>query len=157
MHFVEGKPWPTVTDTQILGFFREYRFLSNFWQAPVEVDGVTYASSEHAYMAQKTNVPEEKAHLATSITSAEARAYGQKVTLRPDWDDVRIDMMHKVVLAKFSQNPSLKAKLLATGGKYLEETGYWGDTFWGVCKGVGENHLGNILMKVRNELKNQGH
>jgi predicted NAD-dependent protein-ADP-ribosyltransferase YbiA (DUF1768 family) len=53
---------------------------------------------------------------------------------------------------KFSRNPELRVKLLNTGDLQLVEGNYWGDTFWGVCNGKGENHLGKILMRVRKEL-----
>jgi hypothetical protein len=47
----------------------------------------------------------------------------------------------------------LKQLLLATGDKELIEGNTWGDTFWGVCNGIGQNHLGKILMAKRTELK----
>ena len=56
---------------------------------------------------------------------------------------------------KFTKHKDLKEKLLATGDAYLEETNHWHDTFWGVCKGKGQNHLGKILMEVREELKRE--
>ena len=62
--------------------------------------------------------------------------------------------MYEIVLAKFTQNPDLKKKLLATGDEHLEEGNTWGDTIWGTVDGVGENRLGKILMRVRDELKN---
>ena len=60
--------------------------------------------------------------------------------------------MYEIVLAKFTQNPDLKEKLLATGDESLEEGNTWGDTIWGTVDGVGENRLGKILMRVRDEL-----
>ena len=62
--------------------------------------------------------------------------------------------MEGTVLLKFNQNPELKRKLIATGDAVLVEENYWGDKFWGVCSktGEGENHLGIILMKTREDL-----
>ena len=62
--------------------------------------------------------------------------------------------MEEIVRAKFTQNEELKRLLLATGDKRLAEGNTWGDTFWGVDlrSGRGENHLGIILMRVREEL-----
>lgn len=57
-------------------------------------------------------------------------------------------------VVKFAE-PGLQAKLLETGNEELVEGNYWGDTFWGVCRGRGENHLGKLLMKVRTYYKNQ--
>lgn len=43
-------------------------------------------------------------------------------------------------------------QLLATGGVELIEGNDWGDAFWGVCGGYGQNWLGVLLMLVRSEL-----
>lgn len=61
--------------------------------------------------------------------------------------------MHDIVRAKFEQNPDLRQKLLSTGSEELIEGNTWGDTFWGVCKGSGQNWLGRILMFVRDEVR----
>lgn len=60
--------------------------------------------------------------------------------------------MEDIVRSKFSKCEALKNALLRTGEAELVEGNWWEDTFWGACKGVGENHLGRILMKVRKEL-----
>ena len=62
--------------------------------------------------------------------------------------------MLNLVRAKFKQNPGLAEKLLNTGERELVEGNQWGDTFWGVCSGKGENVLGKILMQVRLEIRN---
>ena len=59
-----------------------------------------------------------------------------------------LDVMRDLVVQKFS-DPLLQSLLETTGDEELIEGNHWGDVFWGVCKGVGENHLGKILMKVR--------
>lgn len=154
MFFKDGKPQSTVTDTHIRGFFGRYRFLSNFEVAPCTVDGYTYMSSEHAYMAQKTHEVYYKEELANNITlCSEARKFGQTIPLREDWNEARYESMLKVLQAKFFQNPRLAAELLDTGDKILEETNYWKDTYWGVCNGIGESNLGKALMEVRTMLK----
>ena len=61
--------------------------------------------------------------------------------------------MKELLMAKFSQNEDLKKKLLDTGDATLIEGNTWGDKYWGVCKGVGKNRLGELLMEVREELK----
>jgi predicted NAD-dependent protein-ADP-ribosyltransferase YbiA (DUF1768 family) len=60
--------------------------------------------------------------------------------------------MYNLVKQKFTNNNKLKGQLLATGDAKIVEGNTWGDVFWGVCNGVGENHLGEILMKVLEEL-----
>ena len=90
-----------------------------------------------------------------NLNPSKSKALGRKVTLREDWDEVKNRVMLEIVRNKFKQNPELKEKLIATGDAYLEEGNWWGDRTWGVCNGVGENRLGKILMKVRDELKNE--
>lgn len=136
-----------VTDTYIRGFFDEYRFLSNFHVAPLTLDGIVYPSSEHAYMAMKTDDPQWHARILAAATPNEAKKLGRIVPLRADWDAYRLAAMLKVLTAKFA-DPVLRRKLLATGERYLEETNDWGDRYWGV-DGTGSNFLGQLLMLVR--------
>ena len=68
--------------------------------------------------------------------------------LRPDWEEVKVQVMRELLYAKFSEEP-LRGMLKATGDQHLEEGNNWGDTFWGVCRGRGENWLGKLLMEVR--------
>ena len=76
--------------------------------------------------------------------------------LRPAWDDIKLNVMRDLVWRKFSEDPELRAKLLATGDAELVEGNAWGDTFWGVDQsGKGENHLGKILMETRTRLTKQ--
>jgi hypothetical protein len=136
----------------ISGFSSNYRFLSNFFPVTMVVDGVEYPSLENAYQAAKTTDLQEKLSFV-SMTAGQAKRAGSKVTLRPDWCDVRIGIMEELVRKKFTENHDLADALMATGTLELVETNDWGDCFWGVCEGKGDNWLGKILMKVRSELK----
>ena len=139
-------------------FSGDLEFLSNFYPAPVVVGGIRYGTSEAAYQAQKSQDETVRAHFA-EYHPGKAKRKGQQIVMRPDWYEVRLSVMEEVVCAKFTQNPALAAKLLATGEKPLEEGNTWGDTFWGidVNTGEGENNLGKILMKVRDELRQNPH
>ncbi len=141
----------------IPAFRDEYRFLSNFWDAPITYEGLTYLNNEAAFQAQKSVQPEDKLAF-TALGSSNAKRLGRKVPLRPDWEDVKVGIMEEIVRAKFTQNEGLKQQLLATGNMILEEGNTWHDTFWGIDlnTGEGENHLGKILMKVRAELAESG-
>ena len=132
----------------------EYRFLSNFYEAKVEYDGLVFGSAEAAFQAQKCVNAEEKAQF-TSFGPSKSKGVGRRVQLRPDWEQVKAGLMEEIVRAKFTQNADLAKKLLATGDKLLVEGNTWGDVFWGVDtrSGKGQNRLGRILMKVRDELK----
>lgn len=140
----------------VVGPFRgEYAFLSNFHPAPVEFEGILYPTVEHAYQAAKTLNREERQRIANLPTPGAAKRAGKQVQLRPDWEDVKIDVMTRLVRRKFTCYPDLAEKLLATGDLPIVEINTWKDTFWGVCEGVGQNHLGRILMAVRKELRTQ--
>lgn len=93
----------------------------------------------------------------TEYGPSKSKEIGRKVPIRPDWEQVKIGIMEEIVRQKFVQNPELAASLLETGDKVLIEGNRWGDICWGVDTRTwqGENHLGKILMKIRNELKKQ--
>lgn len=93
----------------------------------------------------------------TEYGPGKSKGMGRKVLLRSDWERVKVGIMEEIVRAKFTQHPEFASLLIGTGDKILVEGNHWGDTCWGVDTrtGQGENHLGKILMKARNELKTQ--
>ena len=135
-------------------FEGEFDFLSNFSLHAVEYDGTVWPTAEHAFQAAKTNNEEQKVAIWNALTPGHAKKMGKKVTLRHDWEEKKIDVMLQIVRSKFT-NEELKQKLLATGDTKLVEGNYWNDRFWGVCQGEGQNHLGRILMQVREEIRNE--
>mgnify|MGYP001278020317 CR=1 FL=1 len=140
-------------DVATVEVFRgDYFFLSNFFAHPIGVGGMTFATAEHAFAAAKTDLPDEKRAIAAAPTPAEAKRLGREVTLRPDWDDIRLDVMREIVNIKFN-DPTLAGQLLDTGDALLREGNDWGDRFWGVCADESENWLGRILMDKRRTLK----
>ena len=140
----------------ILEFFGEHRFLSNFWPAELVWDGIIWPSTEHAYQAAKVLDREERLRISRMRTPSEAKKTGKTLELRDDWEHVKYDIMLEIVRAKFTQNPDLKARLLATGDALLVEGNNWHDRIWGVCppgSSEGLNYLGKILMTVREEMR----
>lgn len=137
-------------------FSGPYRFLSNFWYADVELDGVVYPSVEHAYVAAKTIDPKKRVVFTDrTLKPGYVKRMGRSLELRPDWEGVKIHVMENLVRQKF-QHPGLKKQLVETQDKELIEGNHWGDRFWGVCKGAGQNNLGKILMKIRDEINKSG-
>lgn len=134
---------------EIRGFFGEYRFLSNFYEAPVEYNGIRFRNNEAAFQAQK--YPKFAVGFV-HLNASDAKRLGRRVDLRPDWEEVKDRIMFDIVLAKFSQNADLKEKLLLTGNARLYEENPWGDTYWGTVNGKGKNRLGQILEDVREML-----
>lgn len=139
----------------IFTFRGEYAFLSNFYASPVKAGTIVFPTVEHAYQACKTKVFAERVRISQLPTPVEAKRQGRLVTIRPDWEEVKIKAMRYLLAQKF-QIPALRAKLLATGNKTIYHENYWGDVFWGICKDKGENHLGIILMEIREELRQEG-
>ena len=136
-------------------FDKEYRFLSNFYLCKIEIDGIVYPSTEHAYQAAKTTNWDVKRHIISQKTPGLARKVGndRKVTkLRENWDQLRIPVMRELLLIKFAI-PVLRQKLLDTGDHELIESNWWKDYFFGVCNGKGENHLGKLLMEIREQIR----
>ena len=138
--------------TTIDRFTGDYVFLSNYHSSPIEVDGILYATVEHAFHAAHTVNLEEKQAIAAAATPGDAKRMGRQVQVRPDWEQVKVGSMEDLVRLKFTPHADLRAKLLATGDAELIEGNWWKDTFWGVCRGEGRNELGKILMKVRSEM-----
>lgn len=134
-------------------FHGKYRFLSNFYPSIVHYDGIFYPSSEHAFQAAKSLELRKRLAIAKLESPGDAKKAGKVLELRPDWDLIRDQIMFDIVLLKFAMRDSIKNQLLATGDQELVEGNTWGDKYWGVCDGEGENKLGKILMKVRDILK----
>lgn len=131
-------------------FNGKYVFLSNFYPSPITIDRVEYPTVEHAFQASKTLSRGERQMIAYAVSPGKAKRMGRKLNLRSDWEEVKVACMLELARLKFTE-PNLKAKLLATGDVELIEGNTWNDTFWGVCRGEGQNQLGKILMKVRKE------
>lgn len=134
------------------GFFGDHRFLSNFWPSYVFLDNLSYRTVEHAYQAAKTLDADDRFLVRHTTEPGKVKRLSRKFVLRPDWDVLKLVFMEDLVRQKFTLTPALRDKLIATGDDQLVEANTWGDTFWGVCNGVGTNHLGRIIMQVREEL-----
>lgn len=156
-----------MTPAPITEFRGPYRFLSNFYYSPIVVeigggnhlnpyadDPTTYLAHtvEHAFQALKADNPDQARWVIWSPTPGEAKRRGRRVMMRPDWDAQRITTMASLLSIKFAAGSELARWLLATGDAALIEGNTWGDQFWGVAGGKGENNLGKLLMIRRAQL-----
>jgi N-glycosidase YbiA len=134
----------------ITRFEGEYHFLSNFYPAPISLfhGRLVAATAEHLYQALKAVKPEDMRFVLDAPTPGQAKRRGRAIEVRPDWDEMKIAVMCAAITQKFA-NPELAQWLKDTGDAELIEGNTWGDRFWGVCKGEGENNLGKILMAYR--------
>lgn len=142
---------------EISSFSGKHRFLSNFWPAEIKIFDtvlnreVVWPTAEHAYQAHKTLDAAKREEILNAPTPGRAKRLGQKLSVRSDWEDVRLDVMWTICFLKFHSHPELMEKLKATGDVEIIEGNTWGDTFWGVCDGIGKNNLGKILMEIRDD------
>lgn len=138
----------------------KYAFLSNFYQRDFWYEGKQYPTAEHAFQAAKDPArSHEFAYRQREDGSREypvhhtpwiAKREGRHLTLRPDWEKVKVGIMESIVREKFTQNPDLADALIAVTEPITEEN-TWGDYFWGMVNGKGKNHLGKILTRVREQ------
>lgn len=144
----------------IHAFSGDYAFLSNFWQEPVGLDGLVYPSVEHAFQASKTKVYHVRLEFTdATMTCLAAKRKGRLLSLRDDWEAVKVDVMLACLHAKFRPGYDLARRLLETGAAFLIEGNTWHDNVWGdchcgrpQCSMPGRNRLGYLLMAVRCEL-----
>eukprot|EP01119_Soliformovum_irregulare_P003725 TRINITY_DN1476_c0_g1_i1.p1 TRINITY_DN1476_c0_g1~~TRINITY_DN1476_c0_g1_i1.p1 ORF type:complete len:463 (-),score=37.82 TRINITY_DN1476_c0_g1_i1:53-1441(-) len=131
-----------------------YYEFTNFFDAPFSLDGKRWPTSEHYFQAHKFLILYDQDVIRSCSTPRDAfsKARSMDHLKRPDWESVKDEVMHRAVMAKFSQNAVLEKLLLSTGDAYLVEhtanDRYWGDG----GDGSGKNKLGYTLMAIRNEL-----
>lgn len=137
-------------------FRGQYNFLSNMYPASVVLDGLTYPTVEHAYQAAKTLSEIERKLIKGNPDPVFVKRMGCRVQKRSDWEEIRLIIMEELLRQKF-KDPLLAKKLLKTNPQYIKEGNSWHDNYWGSCacakcQNQGENHLGQLLMEVRNSL-----
>lgn len=140
---------------EVIDDFRgPYRWLSNFHICSIQYEELWYPSTEHAYQAAKTHVPDHRLLFTKAgLTPGQSKRLAKLFPLRPDWETVKESIMLELLRFKFTNHDDLREKLLATGQTHLVEGNTWGDVYWGVCAGHGRNRLGFLLMLVRDELR----
>jgi ribA/ribD-fused uncharacterized protein len=160
-------------DNRILYYAREreqFRFLSHFYPSPIFLDEEMWPTVEHYYQAQKSDDPRYRRAIREAKTPGRAKRLAAspfaprkvsnqswfrrfKMLPRPDWAEVKLQIMRRADRAKFTQNPELAALMLETGDAELIEDSL-SDRFWGIGPdGSGPNWAGRVLMEIRAELK----
>jgi len=147
--------------TTVIGPFKgEYAWLSNMYPCYITLPGsrVEWSCTETPYQRAKFTDRTIR-DMFHGLNGYEAKKLARRYSgdVRPDWNDIRLHVMTTLVATKFSnQSPhtqTLCNQLLNTGDSDIVEINTWGDTYWGVCRGVGENNLGRILMARRQSLR----
>ena len=135
-----------------------YFEFSNFYRAPIMVDGSSWKTSEHYYQAMKFYGHSEHVKAVKEAKTPMMAANIGRDKNRPmcsSWNDIRDDIMYKALYAKFTQHENLKELLLGTDDALIVEhttnDNYWGDG----GDGSGKNMLGTLLMKLRDALREE--
>lgn len=145
-------------DEQVFFYEQDYYVLSNFSAFSIMWKGYRFDTAEHVYHWEK--FAESEPGLAGDIYSCKSAhdafklAQQAKDLRRQDWDGVKDEIMYHILVAKIARHPYVKKKLLNTGDRQLIEDS-WRDDYWGWgSNGNGKNMLGNIWMRIREELLN---
>jgi len=136
-------------------FVGQYKWLSNHAPVIIKLGEHIYPSVEHAFMSAKCDDPEWKTYcMDANNTSGDVKKKSRYVKLIDNWGKVKMDVMFICLEQKFYQEP-FKSKLTATGLENIQEGNFHDDVFWGVDlkvnPNVGENHLGRMIMTIRNK------
>lgn len=137
-------------------FKNKYFFLSNFYLRPMVYEGLTYRCAEAAFQSAKVKDKKDRWDFI-DLNPSEAKRLGRKIPLRADWEEIKDEVMYQVCKSKFCNDVEMQDLLLATENALLEEGNTWGDRYWGTVNGIGKNKLGQILMKIREEIKDEIH
>lgn len=149
--------WMSEKFDDVIGFYpREFYPLDNFSSFKVEYEGYLYASCEEAYQALSFKGSSEELYKKVinshSADEAQRIAYANRNKQRQDWNEIKVELMEKLLRAKLEQNPYVKKKLLETKDYIIVEDSpkddFWG---WGPNRD-GFNQLGKLWMKLRDEL-----
>jgi ribA/ribD-fused uncharacterized protein len=144
----------------ITRFKDQYLFLSSMQmlEVPLETEDGPAVSVEHAYQASKFIDPEIRKQILAAKNGYKAKRASRRREaegnlIRPDWHDIREEVMYSLTDEKFARNKRLAGKLLLTGSEPLIE-GNTKDAFWGVTpdRPDSQNKLGFILEDIRANL-----
>ena len=132
-------------------------WFSNFekLESPFVYQGIDFWTIENFYQAMKVDKSDiETRKKIASVSASESKKLGKKVKLRNDWEQIKFEVMEYGLRKKFVPGSKWHEKLMQTGSEEIVEWNNWGDRIWGkTMDGIGQNHLGKILMKIRDEYK----
>lgn len=145
------------TPERVCFYEQDFYVLSNFSSFTIQWKGARFDTSEAVYHWEKfygvRPIVAAIIRAAPSAHDAFKLAERNKHLRRPDWDDVKVDIMRDILRAKARQHEYVRRKLLATGDRELVENS-WRDDFWGWGPNRdGKNMLGKLWMEIRAELR----
>ena len=141
-------------------FYKEFGplgYLANYSNHGFYKNGIYYKTVEHYYQSEKFDNKEITENRINATTPKEASNIGRDRNniRKPNFKQIKDDVMYEGVLEKFRQNKDIQEKLLETGNEEIREMTI-DEYYWGVGKDQsGENHIGRILMRVRDKIKEE--
>ena len=142
----------------IIKFYRvdePFGFFSNFAPYPIFLENEFWKTAEHFFQASKFTDLNLRLKIKEIESPMKAAKEGRnpKNIIRTDWESIKESVMLNALISKFLQHPKLRKEIILTGNaKLIEHTkndNYWADG----GDGTGQNKLGELLMKVREEVK----
>ena len=139
---------------QFTGYFE---FLHNNYLTPVYYEEMLYPSVTHAYHAARSSDDTTRKAIVNAESFHVVAKIARRIEDPPNWSMKRLKIMEQLVRDKFRRSKELQEKLKATERRelimsYEEETP--GNLFWGMIREKGQNQLGRILTKVREDILN---
>jgi ribA/ribD-fused uncharacterized protein len=143
-------------DQEFIGFMlKDWYVFDSFAPFQIEWRGKLYPTAEHAYQAAHfSQNPELAEQVRTSRSPKAAQELANKHSDQddPDWKGKKLTIMEDILSHKLDQHSCIREVLTSTGNKPLVETND-NDEFWGWGKShAGQNHLGKLWMKLREDL-----
>ena len=134
-------------------FKGDYAFLSNRFPCHFVWQGLAYGSAEAAFQSSKC-VDETERKVLAGCSADNAAIKGRKIEPYPGWGEDCLNIMESILKAKFEQNSDLKKMLTDTGNSILINGNNKNDVYWGIdsYSWIGENYLGQLIMKIREKL-----
>lgn len=132
-----------------------YGEFSNFFITQLTIDGKDYKTSEHYYQSKKFEGSDWEEYIRNQPTAKLAATEGRRQDLptQPNWDEIKEDVMYRVLQEKFKIE-RFKNVLLSTGDEEIVEYSRK-DRYWGQYGGKGLNRLGELLMRLRSEIRSK--
>jgi predicted NAD-dependent protein-ADP-ribosyltransferase YbiA (DUF1768 family) len=153
----------------ITSFKGKYEFLDPAYYSLTQFDGVLYNSAEAAFLASQYDDPYFRSMFQdAALPIWRARDLAKRLQKRRDWiPELALQLMRQITFDKFTRSPNFRSLLLATCHEEIIAENNWHENFWGVCvcnlrpgkygqkvacRRPGSNHLGKILMSVRDQI-----
>jgi len=171
---VKGRKRPRRGEKFFWPGHRGLGYLSNDYESKFTVDGMTFTCVEWYMWYQRAKAWSPSTDLGVLIREAKTKDEAKQLSRRctskgrgseVDWGSVKLKVMARAVMRKFECSVELSRELLSTGESRLLYAGKY-DAYYGIGFTMrdaderrdewGTNYLGEMLMLVRERLRERG-